>query len=121
MTDIECGYCWRAENLTTEQQLDPANAISGTVSMCERHRRAHEEIFERFGHLMISPGQAVELALDAQRIGQAIAKQAGGPAILGNGLTVNDPPLADVIEDYRNQHLGEPEPGWLRRWLRRLR
>ncbi|QIS02569.1 hypothetical protein F5X71_09755 [Nocardia brasiliensis] len=45
MSDFACGDCWRRENLTFAQRLDPAHIRrSSRFYLCEEHRAKREEL-----------------------------------------------------------------------------
>ncbi|PXX60340.1 hypothetical protein DFR70_110180 [Nocardia tenerifensis] len=44
MRDTTCGDCWRIENLTFAQRLDPALVRRGQRHLCEEHRAKREEL-----------------------------------------------------------------------------
>jgi hypothetical protein len=46
--EIECGMCWRAEHLTPAQRDDPANRITGTMRLCEKHERLMNSVAKTF-------------------------------------------------------------------------
>lgn len=48
MTEIECGMCWRAEHLTAAQRDDPANRITGTMRLCEKHEQLMNSVAKTF-------------------------------------------------------------------------
>jgi hypothetical protein len=44
MSDFRCGDCWRRENLTFQQRLDPAYIRRGYAVICEEHRAIRDEL-----------------------------------------------------------------------------
>lgn len=48
MAEIECGMCWRRDNLTEAQRQDPANRITGTMPLCETHERLMNAVGKTF-------------------------------------------------------------------------
>ncbi|GAA5073542.1 hypothetical protein GCM10023319_07000 [Nocardia iowensis] len=44
MSEFACGDCWRRENLTFKQRLDPAHIHRGHRQLCEEHRAKREEL-----------------------------------------------------------------------------
>ncbi|MFI9503096.1 hypothetical protein [Nocardia sp. NPDC052566] len=51
MNKLVCGDCWRRENLTFVQRLDPAFIRTGHVHLCAEHRarRAELRMGSRYG------------------------------------------------------------------------
>ncbi|TQM30168.1 hypothetical protein [Nocardia bhagyanarayanae] len=43
MSEFACGDCWRRENLTFAQRLDPAYIRRGNGQLCEEHRASRNE------------------------------------------------------------------------------
>ncbi|MCP2277522.1 hypothetical protein SAMN04244553_2946 [Nocardia amikacinitolerans] len=43
MSEYACGDCWRRENLTFAQRLDPAFIRRGSGHLCEEHRASRNE------------------------------------------------------------------------------
>jgi hypothetical protein len=37
-TEIQCGMCWRRDNLTEAQRMDPRNRVTETMPLCDGHR-----------------------------------------------------------------------------------
>ncbi|MEV0250821.1 hypothetical protein AB0H76_29795 [Nocardia sp. NPDC050712] len=44
MNKIACGDCWRRDNLTFKQRLDPAYVRRGYLLLCDEHRASQEEL-----------------------------------------------------------------------------
>ncbi|MFF0491003.1 hypothetical protein ACWDSJ_17275 [Nocardia sp. NPDC003482] len=44
MNEPVCIDCWRRDNLTFVQRLDPAFVTPGPVHRCVPHRTAHEDL-----------------------------------------------------------------------------
>jgi hypothetical protein len=44
MSDFVCGDCWRRENLTFAQRLDPAYIRRGYLYVCPEHRAHRDEL-----------------------------------------------------------------------------
>ncbi|MFI6046394.1 hypothetical protein ACIA8C_32580 [Nocardia sp. NPDC051321] len=44
MSEFACGDCWRNENLTFAQRLDPALIRRSMRQLCEEHRAKREEL-----------------------------------------------------------------------------
>ncbi len=43
MSEFACGDCWRRENLTFAQRLDPAYIRRGSGHLCDEHRASRNE------------------------------------------------------------------------------
>ncbi|GAA1647503.1 hypothetical protein GCM10009764_81220 [Nocardia ninae] len=44
MNEFACGDCWRRENLTFRELLDPAHIRRGQRQLCDEHRAKREEL-----------------------------------------------------------------------------
>lgn len=44
MSEFACGDCWRRENLTFVQRLDPAFIRHGYRYVCDEHRASRHEL-----------------------------------------------------------------------------
>ncbi|MEU8894550.1 hypothetical protein [Nocardia sp. NPDC048505] len=44
MNNLPCGDCWRRDNLTFKQRLDPAYIRRGYLHLCDEHRASQEEL-----------------------------------------------------------------------------
>ncbi|MBF6331670.1 hypothetical protein [Nocardia transvalensis] len=49
MDKLVCSDCWRRDNLTFAQRLDPAFVTPGPVHRCAMHRNLRDELLERPG------------------------------------------------------------------------
>ncbi len=47
MNTVVCGDCWRRENLTFAQRLDPAFIRPGSTYLCPEHRACRDETLGR--------------------------------------------------------------------------
>ncbi|WP_330253230.1 hypothetical protein OG874_01030 [Nocardia sp. NBC_00565] len=47
MNNVVCGDCWRRENLTFAQRLDPAFIRPGFAYLCAEHRACRAELLGR--------------------------------------------------------------------------
>lgn len=48
MKEIVCRDCWRRENLTFAQRLDPSYVATGPAGLCTEHRARRDELLR--GH-----------------------------------------------------------------------
>ncbi|MGN2640866.1 hypothetical protein ACWEKT_14205 [Nocardia takedensis] len=49
MNTLVCGDCWRQDNLTFKQRLDPAFIRPGNRYLCPEHSARHDELLGRHG------------------------------------------------------------------------